>query len=67
MSVFKLFRRGWARLPEQVSRLFRRRTEFAEQTFRHNLEAYGGRGVTLLQGQGTEPLRSMKYGKYSMK
>lgn len=57
----------WARFPEQCAAVFRIRTKRAEEVYRHNLEAYGGRGVILLHGQGTEPVQSMKYGSFSMK
>ena len=57
----------WARSPEQCAAVFRIRTQRAERVYRHNLGAYGGRGVILLHGQGNEPMLSMKYGRYSMK
>ncbi len=56
----------WALSPEQCAAVFRIRTKRAEKVYRHNMTIWDGRGAILLNGQGTEPLRSMKYGKYSM-
>ena len=67
MNAMKENNSRWARSPEQCAAVFRIRTEQAERIYRHNLDVYGGRGVILLHGQGTEPMASMKYGTYSMK